>query len=61
MGDHVRVVRRLSLPDVTEGQTFGNGVMPFPRVSCATESAENADLDPQAAGMSSFLSQIMCV
>jgi len=51
VGDHVRVVRRLSLPDVTEGQTFGNGVMPFPRVSCATESAENADLDPQAAAL----------
>jgi len=51
VGDHVRVVRRFSLPDVHEGETFRNGVMPFPRVSCASESAENADLDPQAAGI----------
>lgn len=51
VGDHVRVVRRLSLPDVQEGQTCGTGVMPFPRVSCASESAENADLDPQAAAL----------
>lgn len=39
------------MPDVHEGETFSNGVMPFPRVSCASESAENADLDPQAAGI----------
>jgi hypothetical protein len=50
VGDYVRVVRRFSLPDVQEGESR-NGVMPFPRVSCATESAENADLDPQAAGI----------
>lgn len=55
VGDYVRVVRRFSLPDVQEGEQVRNGVMPFPRVSCAAESAEEAYaagiLDPQAAGI----------
>lgn len=54
VGDYVRVVRRFSLPDVPEGETNRSGVVPFPRVSCAAESAEEAEeagiLDPQAAG-----------
>ena len=37
-----------------------NGVMPFPRVSCAAESAENADLDPQAAGIFQSSSLLSC-
>ncbi|XP_024403887.1 inositol-tetrakisphosphate 1-kinase 3 isoform X2 [Physcomitrium patens] len=53
VGDYVRVVRRFSLPDVPEGEMKRNGIMPFPRVSCAAESAEEAlaagILDPQAA------------
>ncbi|XP_024360052.1 inositol-tetrakisphosphate 1-kinase 3 isoform X2 [Physcomitrium patens] len=53
VGDYVRVVRRFSLPDVPEGETNRSGVVPFPRVSCAAESAEEAEeagiLDPQAA------------
>ena len=36
------------MPDV-EGQG-GNGVMPFPRVSNAAATADNADLDPAIAG-----------
>ena len=48
IGDAIRVVRRFSLPDV-EGQG-GNGVMPFPRVSNAAATADNADLDPEVAG-----------
>jgi hypothetical protein len=48
VGDSIRVVRRFSLPDV-EGQG-GNGVMPFPRVSNAAATADNADLDPAIAG-----------
>ncbi|KAH9546311.1 hypothetical protein CY35_12G088700 [Sphagnum magellanicum] len=49
VGDQIRVVRRFSLPDVKEGQSESNGLIPFPRVSCAAATAEDADLDPQAA------------
>lgn len=52
-------MRRFSLPDVQEGESR-NGVMPFPRVSCAAESAENADLDPQAAGIFHPSSLLSC-
>lgn len=49
VGDFVRVVRRYSLPDLQEGEsTVSNGIMPFPRVSCA--AATISDLDPKAAG-----------
>jgi hypothetical protein len=41
-------VRRYSLPDLQEGEsTVSNGIMPFPRVSCA--AATISDLDPKAA------------
>jgi hypothetical protein len=53
VGDQIRVVRRFSLPDVKEGQSECNGLIPFPRVSCAAATAEDADLDPQAAGRDS--------
>jgi hypothetical protein len=53
VGDQIRVVRRFSLPDVKEGQSESNGLIPFPRVSCAAATAEDADLDPQAAGRDS--------
>lgn len=46
VGDIVKVVRRFSLPDVCEGEHGKKGVIPFPRVSCAAASAEEADLDP---------------
>ncbi|CAK9194075.1 unnamed protein product [Sphagnum jensenii] len=49
VGDQIRVVRRFSLPDVQEGEDNCSGVIPFPRVSCAAATAEEADLDPQAA------------
>jgi inositol-1,3,4-trisphosphate 5/6-kinase/inositol-tetrakisphosphate 1-kinase len=45
----MRVVRRFSLPDV-DSKVGNNGVMPFPRVSNAAATAENADLDPEVAG-----------
>lgn len=66
VGDYVRVVRRFSLPDVPEGEMKRNGIMPFPRVSCAAESAEEAlaagILDPQAAGRFHFSSvSIICL
>lgn len=47
VGDSIRVVRRFSLPDVHE--RVGNGVIPFPRVSSAAASADDADLDPEVA------------
>jgi inositol-1,3,4-trisphosphate 5/6-kinase/inositol-tetrakisphosphate 1-kinase len=49
VGDSMRVVRRFSLPDV-DLKVGNNGVMPFPRVSNAAATAENADLDPEVAG-----------
>ncbi len=55
VGDQIRVVRRFSLPDVKEGQSESNGLIPFPRVSCAAATAEDADLDPQAAGRETLL------
>ena len=60
IGDAIRVVRRFSLPNVDEGDMSNNaGVFRFPRVSCATTSANDADLDPGVAGarwLSNFLS-----
>lgn len=46
VGDIVKVVRRFSLPDVCDGESGKTGVIPFPRVSCAAASADEADLDP---------------
>lgn len=46
VGDTVKVVRRFSLPDVDESESSGYGVIPFPRVSSAAASADDADLDP---------------
>lgn len=51
VGDTIKVVRRFSLPDVDEQDLVNNsGVFEFPRVSCASASAEEADLDPSIAG-----------
>ena len=50
VGETVRVVRRLSLPDVDKRELLKNaGVFQFPRVSCAAASSEDADLDPGVA------------
>ncbi|KAL5218557.1 hypothetical protein ABZP36_019241 [Zizania latifolia] len=50
VGDAIRVVRRFSLPNVDEGDLSNNaGVFRFPRVSCASASADDADLDPHVA------------
>ncbi|KAF5203705.1 Inositol-tetrakisphosphate 1-kinase [Thalictrum thalictroides] len=50
VGDAIKVVRRFSLPDVSKREMLNNtGVLPFPRVSCAAASADNADLDPAVA------------
>ncbi|KAL4558958.1 hypothetical protein LXL04_031084 [Taraxacum kok-saghyz] len=47
VGDAVKVVRRFSLPDVSKRELSRSvGVFRFPRVSCAAQSADNADLDP---------------
>ncbi|KAH7438387.1 hypothetical protein KP509_04G012800 [Ceratopteris richardii] len=47
VGDSIRVVRRFSLPDIHK--QVGNGVIAFPRVSSASASADDADLDPEIA------------
>uniref|UniRef100_A0A0E0KIG6 Inositol-tetrakisphosphate 1-kinase n=1 Tax=Oryza punctata TaxID=4537 RepID=A0A0E0KIG6_ORYPU len=50
VGDAIRVVRRFSLPNVDVGDLPNNaGVFRFPRVSCASANADDADLDPHVA------------
>ena len=49
IGDAIKVVRRYSLPDLSE-KDLGFGVKSFPRVSSAAATADEADLDPEAAG-----------
>jgi hypothetical protein len=65
VGDQTRVVRRFSLPDVQEGKDACSGAIPFPRVSNAAATAEEADLDPQAAGKETlftcFLGSHLCI
>lgn len=46
VGETIRVVRRFSLPNVNKRDVNNAGVFQFPRVSCAAESADDADLDP---------------
>ncbi|KAL0384339.1 UNVERIFIED_CONTAM: Inositol-tetrakisphosphate 1-kinase [Sesamum radiatum] len=51
VGESIKVVRRFSLPDVTNCDlTKISGVFRFPRVSSAAASADNVDLDPSVAG-----------
>lgn len=51
IGESIKVVRRFSLPDVTESDLSTNsGVFGFPRVSCADSSADDVNLDPAVAG-----------
>ncbi|XP_057972910.1 inositol-tetrakisphosphate 1-kinase 3-like isoform X1 [Malania oleifera] len=50
VGEAIKVVRRFSLPDVSDRELSRNaGVFQFPRVSCAAASADDADLDPCVA------------
>ncbi|CAN6299951.1 unnamed protein product [Urochloa humidicola] len=47
VGETIRVARRFSLPDVNTYDLGNNdGIFRFPRVSCATNNAEDADVDP---------------
>ncbi|XP_047945329.1 inositol-tetrakisphosphate 1-kinase 3-like isoform X2 [Salvia hispanica] len=50
VGEAIKVVRRYSLPDVNKYELSKSaGVYHFPRVSCASASADEADLDPRVA------------
>lgn len=50
VGEAIKVVRRFSLPDISKRESPENtGVYRFPRVSCASASADDADLDPCVA------------
>ncbi|KFK30006.1 hypothetical protein AALP_AA7G205500 [Arabis alpina] len=50
VGDIIKVVRRFSLPNVSNCEKNKvDGVFQFPRVSSAAASADNADLDPRVA------------
>ncbi|KAH1253119.1 Inositol-tetrakisphosphate 1-kinase 3 [Glycine max] len=50
VGDAIKVVRRFSLPDVSNWELSKDaGIYRFPRVSCAAASADDADLDPTVA------------
>ena len=56
VGETIQVVRRFSLPDVNNYDMENNeGIFRFPRVSCATNNAEDADIDPSIAGEASLL------
>lgn len=50
VGDAIKVIRRFSLPDVCKRELSKHtGVFQFPRVSGASASADEADLDPGVA------------
>ncbi|KAG8498048.1 hypothetical protein CXB51_006959 [Gossypium anomalum] len=50
VGDAIKVVRRFSLSNVNQCQLAKvPGIFPFPRVSSAAASADDADLDPRIA------------
>ncbi|PKI49220.1 inositol-tetrakisphosphate 1-kinase 3-like [Punica granatum] len=50
VGEAIKVVRRFSLPNVSEQELLKvGGFLRFPRVSCAAASAEDAELDPGIA------------
>ncbi|KAG2244079.1 hypothetical protein Bca4012_015596 [Brassica carinata] len=51
VGDIIKVVRRFSLPNVSNSEKAkaNGGVFKFPRVSSAAASADNADLEPSVA------------
>ncbi|PPS11361.1 hypothetical protein GOBAR_AA09264 [Gossypium barbadense] len=52
VGDAIKVVRRFSLSNVNQCQLAKvPGIFPFPRVSSAAASADDADLDPRIADM----------
>lgn len=47
VGESIKVVRRFSLPDVNRCELLdAAGVFQFPRVSCASASVDDADLEP---------------
>ena len=51
IGETIKVVRRFSLPDVSQRELEEvAGLFRFPRVSCAAATADEADLDPIIAG-----------
>ncbi|XLS93165.1 hypothetical protein HN51_069173 [Arachis hypogaea] len=51
VGETIKVVRRFSLPNISEHELSKvDGLFRFPRVSCAAASADEADLDPTIAG-----------
>ncbi|KAI9180377.1 hypothetical protein LWI28_004231 [Acer negundo] len=49
VGEAIKVVKRFSLPNVSKCELANVGVHSFPRVSSATASADDADLDPGIA------------
>ncbi|KAF3434531.1 hypothetical protein FNV43_RR21616 [Rhamnella rubrinervis] len=50
VGETIKVVRRFSLPDVSNHELAKvDGLFRFPRVSCAAATADDADLDPSIA------------
>jgi hypothetical protein len=60
VGETIQVVRRFSLPDVNTYDLGNNdGIFRFPRVSCATNNAEDADVDPCIAGNASMLVKLI--
>ena len=60
VGDTIKVVRGFSLRDVDESASLGYGVIPFPGVSSASASVDDADLDLHVGGEVFFCYLVDC-
>ena len=60
VGDTIKVVHGFYLHDVDEIESFGYGVIPFPWVSSASASADDADLDLHVGGEVFFCYLVDC-
>ena len=60
VGDTIKVVRGFSLRDVDESASLDYGVIPFPRVSTTSTSANDADLDLHVVGEVFFFYLVDC-
>ncbi|KAL4314937.1 hypothetical protein AHAS_Ahas15G0135000 [Arachis hypogaea] len=61
VGETIKVVRRFSLPNISEHELSKvDGLFRFPRVSCAAASADEADLDPTIADRTNSSNSLSC-
>jgi len=60
VGDTIKVVHGFSLCDVDESASLSYGVIPFPGVSSASASVDDADLDIHVGGEVFFCYLVDC-